>query len=96
MMKVIMVLLCLLLFANTVFANQMYLYKSLVYQNTLLSLNRVFDRLEQTEGYEAGITPVVICWRALCQKQHGFSGCCMCAGKWRYDIVCCEMLNIVL
>jgi hypothetical protein len=47
-----------LLFNNIVYANQAYLYKELVYQNTLNTMNRIIDRMEETEGYVAGETPV--------------------------------------
>ena len=34
--------------------------KELEYQNTLLTINRVIDRIEQTDGYVVGETPVAL------------------------------------
>lgn len=49
-----------LLLGNIIYANQMYLQKELEYQNTLLTVNRIVDRIEQTEGYVPGETPVAL------------------------------------
>ena len=54
------VLTVVLLFNSIIFANQTYLYKNFVYQNTLLVIERVIDRIEQTDGYVTGETPVAI------------------------------------
>ncbi len=54
------VLVVVLLFNNIIFANQTYLYKNFVYQNTLLVMERVIDRIEQVDGYVVGETPVAI------------------------------------
>lgn len=51
-------LLALILFDKTVFANQLYLKKELEIDSTLSVMTRVIDRLEQTEGYAVGETPV--------------------------------------
>lgn len=51
-------LLALILFDKTVFANQLYLKKELEIDATLSVMTRVLDRLEQTEGYVIGETPV--------------------------------------
>lgn len=56
---VLPLLLMLILFDKTVFANQLYLKKELEIDSTLSVMTRVLDRLEQTEGYAAGETPVV-------------------------------------
>ena len=65
-----------LLFNNIVYSNQIYLRKALEYQSTLSVMTRLIDRLEQTEGYEAGETPVAvigsISWSPLSQKRTGF------------------------
>ncbi len=49
-----------LIFGNVVYANQMYLQKELEYQNTLLTMNRIVDRIEETDGYVVGKTPVAL------------------------------------
>ena len=51
-------LLALIFFDKTVFANQLYLKKELEIDSTLSVMTRVLDRLEQTEGYVVGETPV--------------------------------------
>lgn len=51
-------LLTLIFFDKTVFANQLYLKKELEFDSTLSVMTRVLDRLEQTEGYVTGETPV--------------------------------------
>ena len=51
-------LLLLIFFDKTVFANQLYLKKELEIDSTLSVMTRVLDRLEQTEGYVVGETPV--------------------------------------
>lgn len=53
-------LIALVIFYSIVFANQAYLKKDLELKNTMLTLNRVVDRIEQTKGYVMGETPVVI------------------------------------
>ena len=53
-------LVAVLLFNSIIFANQTYLYKNFVYQNTLLVMDRVIDRIEQVDGYVVGETPVAI------------------------------------
>lgn len=47
-----------LIFSNIVYANQVYLKKELEYQGTLSVMTRVLDRIETTEGYVPGETPV--------------------------------------
>ena len=51
-------LLTLIFFDKTVFANQLYLKKELEIDSTLSVMTRVLDRLEQTKGYAVGETPV--------------------------------------
>lgn len=43
---------------NVTFANQLYLRRDLEMQSTLSLMSRVIDRIEQTEGYVPGETPV--------------------------------------
>lgn len=49
-----------LLLGGVVFSNQVYLKKNLEYEATLSVMTRVLDRVEQTEGYRSGYTPVAI------------------------------------
>jgi hypothetical protein len=49
-----------LLFNNIIYANQVYLKKDLEYQNTMSTMNRIIDRMEETDGYVLGETPVVL------------------------------------
>lgn len=53
--------LCLtIIIANNIsFSNQLYLKKNLEFQNTLSTMTRIIDRIEQTDGYEVNETPVV-------------------------------------
>ena len=45
---------------NISFSNQLYLKKDLEFQSTLSVMTRVVDRMEQTDGYILGKTPVVL------------------------------------
>lgn len=47
-------------FCNVIFANQTYVKKDLEAQSTLSVVNRIIDRIEQTDGYVAGETEVCI------------------------------------
>lgn len=49
-----------LFLSATVFSNQVYLKKNLEMQSTLSVMTRVIDRIEQTEGYRPGYTPVAL------------------------------------
>ncbi|MDO5378237.1 MAG: hypothetical protein Q4G52_07880 [Clostridia bacterium] len=52
---------CAALFASAViFSNQVYLKKTLELQATLSAMTRVIDRMEHTDGYEVGVTPVAM------------------------------------
>ncbi|MBE5799865.1 MAG: hypothetical protein E7321_07950 [Clostridiales bacterium] len=44
----------------TVFSNQVYLKKNLEFESTHSLMSRVFARLERTEGYRPGLTPVAV------------------------------------
>ena len=48
------------LLSTVVYANQIYLRRDLEFQSTLSAMTRIVDRIEQTEGYQPGVTPVVI------------------------------------
>jgi hypothetical protein len=52
------VIICFLLLSNIIYANQAYLWKDLAWQNTMSTVNRIIDRMEQTDGYCVGETPV--------------------------------------
>ena len=49
-----------LLLSAVIFSNQVYLKKNLEQQSTLSLMTRVVDRIERTEGYDPGYTPVVL------------------------------------
>ena len=53
-------LLLLVILFNTVFANQVYLKKSLEYQATMSFMTKLTYSIEQTEGYVPGETPVLV------------------------------------
>lgn len=56
----LMVCIGLLVLNSIIYANNLYLKKQLEYETTLATLTRVIDRMEQTDGYIAGQTPVAI------------------------------------
>ncbi|MCI7737716.1 MAG: hypothetical protein MSL26_11330 [Clostridiales bacterium] len=49
-----------LLLSAVIFSNQVYLKKNLEQQSTLSVMTRVLDRVERTEGYDPGVTPVAL------------------------------------
>ena len=55
---VLLASLSVLYLCNTAFANQFYFRRDLEMQSTLSLMSRVIDRVEQTEGYVPGETPV--------------------------------------
>lgn len=67
-----------LIWCNVVFSNQVYLKKGLQEQATLSIMTRVTERIEQTDGYVAGETPVAIVGNLnnsiLAQERTGFEG----------------------
>ena len=75
--KIQIFLLFLLLLNNIIYSNQLYLKKDLEFKSTLSVMTRVIDRIEQTEGYEVGVTPIAIVGdlnsSALSVKRFGFS-----------------------
>ncbi len=48
------------IFHNINFSNQLYLKKDLEFQSTLSVMTRIVDRMEQTDGYILGQTPVIL------------------------------------
>lgn len=57
---VICAVLAIIILNNVVVANQMYLYTQLRFESTLSTMTRIIDRIEETEGYIPGETPVII------------------------------------
>ena len=49
-----------IILSNIIYANQCYLIKYLNTNTTLTTVNRIIDRIEQTNGYEIGKTKVTI------------------------------------
>ena len=49
-----------LFLGHAVFSNQVYLKKNLEYEATLSVMTRVLDRIEHTDGYTPGYTPVAL------------------------------------
>ena len=49
-----------LLLSAVIFSNQVYLKRNLEQQSTLSVMTRVLDRVEKTEGYDPGVTPVAL------------------------------------
>lgn len=52
--------LAVILFNSVIFSNQLYLKKDFEYQSTMQTMNRITARMEETEGYVLGETPVAI------------------------------------
>ena len=52
--------LILLIISSIIYSNQCYLKKNLEFDTTLTTINRIIDKIEQTEGYEVGKTKVAI------------------------------------
>lgn len=48
-----------LIFNSIIYSNQVYLKKDFEYQTTLFTMTRIVDRIEETDGYVVGETPVV-------------------------------------
>ena len=57
------VLLCCVLWQHTVYANQVYMKKELDHTATVALASRIIDRIELTEGYLPGETPVAFVGR---------------------------------
>ena len=57
------VLLCCVLWQHTVYANQVYMKKELDHSATVALASRIIDRIELTEGYIPGETPVAFVGR---------------------------------
>ena len=58
--KAVVYLSCVLIFFGTVYANQLYLKKSVEEQETLSLMTRVLYHMEQTEGYVPGETRIAL------------------------------------
>ena len=52
--------LVIIIVSGIIYSNQCYLKKNLEFDATLTTMNRIVDRIEQTEGYEVGKTKVAI------------------------------------
>lgn len=57
---IICVMMSFLVFQNVVFANQAYMKKDLEKSSTLVLAARIIERIEQTDGYVPGKTPVAL------------------------------------
>ena len=74
----ITVTICLLVIAcnSIIFANQCHVRRELEYEATLSAMTRVIDRMEKTEGYDPGTTPVVFVGdlnkSAIAQRRTGY------------------------
>lgn len=53
-------LLCLLIMNHFIFANQLYLKKHLNYETTQSIITRMINRMEETEGFIPGETPIAV------------------------------------
>lgn len=60
-----------LVLSNTVYANQVYTKKDLEYQSTLSAMTRLAERMDTTDGYVAGETPVVFLGSLAENKTYG-------------------------
>lgn len=65
------------IFRSVTYANIVYLNQELKYQNTMQLMNRIVDRIEQTEGYVIGETPVEfygeLAESPLAKNRYGFT-----------------------
>ena len=77
-MTQIMVTICLFVVAcnSIIFANQCHVRRELEYEATLSAVTRVIDRMEKTEGYDPGSTPVIFVGdlnkSAIAQRRTGY------------------------
>lgn len=58
--RVLLICFTLIIIGNVILANQVYTKKKLVYDSTQVIVNRVLDRIEMTDGYIPGETPVYL------------------------------------
>ena len=56
---IICLLLTVLVYDNCLYSNEIYLKKDLESKTTLMTMTRIIDRIEQTDGYVLGETPVM-------------------------------------
>ncbi|MDD7175289.1 MAG: glucosyltransferase domain-containing protein [Clostridiales bacterium] len=79
-------ILCILLFDKTIYANQLYLKKQLEYDATQTVMTRVLDRIEQTDGYVVGETPVkfigTLDGSPLAKRRKAFLNSYVVTGAW--------------
>ena len=68
--------LCVIASNSIIFANQCHVKRELEYQATLSTMTRVIDRMEKTEGYDPGSTPVIFVGdlnkSAIAQSRSGY------------------------
>lgn len=57
--RAVAILIGIIVWNNIIMANQIYVTTQLKYDTTLSTMTRVIDRMEQTEGYVMGETPVI-------------------------------------
>lgn len=57
--KAFLIMLSYCIWCNILFSNHLYVYKDLQYSATLSMMTRIVDRIEETEGYVIGETPVL-------------------------------------
>lgn len=60
-----------LVLSNTIYANQVYTKKDLEYQSTLSAMTRLAERMDTTDGYVPGETPVVFLGSLAENKTYG-------------------------
>ncbi len=76
MKNIVAVGVLLVIFNSVIYSNQLYLRKTMIYDITMTTMNRVINQMEQVSGYELGETPVVIIgelnYSSLSRPQNGF------------------------
>ena len=76
---------------NIVFANQVYLKKSLEYQATISFMTKLTYSIEQTEGYEPGVTPVLVVGEfeasSLFAEREGFEQISGTGLAWQFAVI---------
>lgn len=86
---VCMLLVLFLLYGNVQFSNGMYLKKDIEYDAYLSVMTRVMDRIEETEGYVPGETPVVFVGlpKVLNPVEPGFKDYWNVTGMGKTDVI---------
>lgn len=71
---------------NCIFSNKVYLQKELINKNTLSTITRLVDRIEQIDGYDVGKTPVALVGNlndsVLNYERSGSINYAMATGMW--------------